>query len=58
MAPSTVLLDLPHELFTAVCQQLDLLDLARIAATCKRFRHGDGGLQTAELPTKPPAVVA
>jgi hypothetical protein len=45
-------------LFTAVCQQLDLPDLVRVAATCKCFRHGDGGLETVELPTKSPVVTA
>jgi alpha-tubulin suppressor-like RCC1 family protein len=41
---------------TAVCLQLDLRDLVLIAATCKRIRHGDGGLETVELPTKSPVV--
>jgi alpha-tubulin suppressor-like RCC1 family protein len=50
--------DLPLDLFTAVCQHLDLHDLIRVAETCKRFRHGDGGLETAELPTKSPVVTA
>jgi hypothetical protein len=52
------LLDLPLEVLTDVCLQLDLHDLVRVAATCKRFRHGDGGLETAELPTKSPVVTA
>jgi alpha-tubulin suppressor-like RCC1 family protein len=52
------LLDLRLDLFTAVCQQLDLYDLVRVAETCKRFRHGDSGLETAELPTKSPVVTA
>jgi hypothetical protein len=39
-----------------VCQQLDLLDLVRVAETCKRFRHG--GLETLELPTESPVVTA
>jgi hypothetical protein len=52
------LLDLPLEVLTCVCQQLDLRDLVRIAETCTRFRHGDGGLATAELPTKSPVVTA
>jgi hypothetical protein len=52
------ILDLPLELFTTVCQQLDLRDLVCVAATCKRFRHGDGGLETAELPTKSPVITA
>jgi alpha-tubulin suppressor-like RCC1 family protein len=50
------MLDLPLDLFTTVCQQLDLQDLVRVAETCKRFRYGDGGLDTAELPTKSPVV--
>jgi hypothetical protein len=45
------ILDLPLELLLAVCLQLDLCDLVRVAATCTRFCHGDGGLKTAELPT-------
>jgi hypothetical protein len=48
------LLDLPVDELTAICLQLDLHGLARIAATCKRFRHGDGELETVELPTKSP----
>jgi hypothetical protein len=32
-----------------VCGQLDFRDL-------KRFRHGDGGLEPVELPTKSPVV--
>jgi alpha-tubulin suppressor-like RCC1 family protein len=54
----TTLLDLPLEVLTCVCQHLDLRDLARVAATCKRLRHGDGGMETAELPTKSPMVTA
>jgi alpha-tubulin suppressor-like RCC1 family protein len=55
----TTLQDLPLlELFTAVCQQLDLRGLVRVAETCKRFRYGDSGLETAELPTKSPVVMA
>jgi alpha-tubulin suppressor-like RCC1 family protein len=52
------LTDLPLELFSAVCEQLDLHDLVRVAETCKRFRHGDGGPETVELPTKSPIVAA
>jgi hypothetical protein len=52
------ILDLPFDLFTAVCQQLDLRGLIFAAAACKRFRHGDGGLETSELPTKSPVVTA
>jgi hypothetical protein len=52
------LLDLPLEVLTGVCLQLDLHDLVRVAAMCKRFRHGDGGLETVELPTKAPVVMA
>jgi hypothetical protein len=55
---AALLLDLPLELLTGVCQQLDLHDLVRIAATCKRFRHGDGGSETLDLPTKSPVVMA
>jgi alpha-tubulin suppressor-like RCC1 family protein len=57
MARQSVL-DLPLDLFTAVCLQLDLHDLVRVAATCRRLRHGDTGLETAELPTKSPVVAA
>lgn len=39
-----------------MCQQLDLLDIVRVAETCKGIRHGDGGLKTAEIPTKAPMV--
>jgi hypothetical protein len=52
------LLDLPLEVLTCVCQQLDLHALVRVAETCRRFRHGDGGLETVELPTKSPVVIA
>jgi hypothetical protein len=45
-------------LFTAVCEHLSLHDLVHLAAACKRFLHGDGGLETAELPTKSPVVAA
>jgi hypothetical protein len=55
---SATMLDLPLDLFATVCQQLDLQDLVRVAETCKRFRYGDGGLETAELPTKLPVVTA
>jgi hypothetical protein len=37
-----------------VCDQLDLRGLIRAAETCKRFRHGEGGLETVELPTSSP----
>jgi hypothetical protein len=43
---------------TGICQQLDLRDLVRVATTCERLRHGDGGLDTTELPTKSPVVAA
>jgi hypothetical protein len=46
---AAALLDLPLELLTCVCLQLDFRDLIRVAETCKRFRHGDGGLETVEL---------
>jgi hypothetical protein len=43
---------------TCVCLQLENHDLVRVAQTCKRFRHGDGGLETLELPTKSAVVTA
>jgi hypothetical protein len=52
------LLDLPLEMLTCVCRHLDLRDLARVAGTCKRLRHGDSGLETVELPTKSPVVTS
>jgi alpha-tubulin suppressor-like RCC1 family protein len=54
----SALLDLPLEVLTGVCEQLDFRDLIRVAETCKRFRHGDGELESAELPTKSPVVTA
>jgi alpha-tubulin suppressor-like RCC1 family protein len=54
----TALLDLPLEVLADVCLQLDLRDLVCLAETCKRVRHGDGGLETVELPIKSPAVMA
>jgi hypothetical protein len=48
------LLDLPLELLTDVCLQLNLRDLVHVAATCKHLRYGNGGLETVELPTKFP----
>jgi hypothetical protein len=50
------LLELPLEVLTDVCLELQLFDLVRVAATCKRFRHGEGGQETAELPSKSPVV--
>jgi hypothetical protein len=41
---------------TAVFRQLEIQDLVRVAGTCKGVRHGDGGLETVELPTKSPVV--
>jgi hypothetical protein len=62
MAPTAVeassLLDLPLEVLTNVCLQLDLGPLVRVAQSCKRFRHGEGGLETAELTTQSPVVTA
>jgi hypothetical protein len=62
MAPTSSeassLLDLPLEVLTSVCLQLDLRALVRVAETCKRFRHGEGALETADLPTKSPVVTA
>jgi alpha-tubulin suppressor-like RCC1 family protein len=52
------LLDLPLETLLGVCLHLDLHDLVRVAETCKRFRHGEGGLETVELPTMSPVVTA
>jgi hypothetical protein len=52
----SALLDLPMEMFTGICHHLGLRGLVRIAATCKRFRHGEGGLETLRLPTKSPVV--
>jgi hypothetical protein len=43
---------------TDVCLKLDLHGLVRFAAVCRRFRHGDGGLETVELPTKSPVLTA
>jgi hypothetical protein len=54
----TALLDLPLEVLTDVCLRLGLRDLVCVAATCSRFRHGEGGIETVELPTKSPAVAA
>jgi alpha-tubulin suppressor-like RCC1 family protein len=56
MCDEASLLGLPLELITAVCQQLDPRALVRFAATCTRFRYGEDGLETAELPTKSPVV--
>jgi hypothetical protein len=56
--PKSALLDLPLEELVCVCQQLDVRDLVRVAAACKRLRHGDGSPETAELPTKSPVVTA
>jgi hypothetical protein len=55
---AAALLDLPLEVLTGVCEQLDLFQLIRVAATCKRFRHGDSGLETVDLPTKSAVVLA
>jgi alpha-tubulin suppressor-like RCC1 family protein len=52
------MLDLPLELLTGVFLQLAIRDLNRIGATCKRLRHGDGGLETAEMLTNLPVVSA
>jgi hypothetical protein len=50
-------LDLPLDLLTAICLQLDLFNLVRVSATCKLFRNGDGALET-ELPTTSPVALA
>jgi hypothetical protein len=55
---AAALLDLPLEVLIDVCEQLDFRDLIRVAETCKRFPYGDGGLETAELPTKSPVAAA
>jgi alpha-tubulin suppressor-like RCC1 family protein len=55
---SAALLDLPLEVLVDVCEQFDFCDLICIAATCQRFRYGDRGLATVELPTKSPVVRA
>jgi alpha-tubulin suppressor-like RCC1 family protein len=55
---STTLLDLPLDFLTAVCQHIDVRDVVRVGATCKRLRHGEGGLETVELPTKSPVFTA
>jgi hypothetical protein len=59
-APSSsepvLLQDLPLEVLTHVCQHLGLVDLVHFAQSCRRFRHGDGGLETLELPTKSPVI--
>jgi hypothetical protein len=49
---------LSQDELTAVCLQLDLRSLVRIAETCKCFRYGDAGLETEELPTKSPVITA
>jgi hypothetical protein len=43
---------------TNVCQHLDLRDVVRASEACKRLRHGDGALETVDLPTKSPVVTA
>jgi hypothetical protein len=48
--------ELSLEVLTHLCQHLDLRDLVRVSASCKRFRHG--GLETVELPTESPVVTA
>jgi hypothetical protein len=57
-APELVLQDLPLKVLTHVCQQLGLVDLVRVARSCKGVRHGvrHGRLATVELPTKSPVV--
>jgi alpha-tubulin suppressor-like RCC1 family protein len=55
---AAALLDLAIEVLTCVCLQLDLRDLIRVGQTCKRFRHGESGLELVELPTKSPYVTA
>jgi alpha-tubulin suppressor-like RCC1 family protein len=55
---AAALLDMPLEALIDVCEKLAFRDLIRVSATCKRFRHGDGGLETVKLPTKAPVVMA
>jgi hypothetical protein len=52
------LLNLPLEVLTDVCLQLELRDLLCLADACERLRHGDGGRETEELPTKSAVVTA
>jgi hypothetical protein len=52
------LLDLPLEILTDLCLQLDLRDLVRLAGTCKRIRLGDGWLDVVDGPTKSPVITA
>jgi alpha-tubulin suppressor-like RCC1 family protein len=47
---------LPLEMLAHVCRHLGLRDLARVAATCKRLRHG--GTATVERPTRSPVINA
>jgi hypothetical protein len=54
----SALLDLPLEVLADVCQRLGLRGLVSIAATCSPFRHGEGGTETVELPTKSPVITA
>jgi hypothetical protein len=56
--PNATLLDLPLEILTGLCQQLGPQVFICVAETCKRLRHGDGGPETVELPTKSPVVTA
>jgi hypothetical protein len=52
------LLDLPLEVLADVCLRLGLRDILCVADTSDCLRHGDGRLETAELPTKSPVVTA
>lgn len=52
------LLELPLEILTHVCQQLDVRSLARVDMTCTHFRHGDGRLEMLDLLTKWPVAMA
>jgi alpha-tubulin suppressor-like RCC1 family protein len=47
---------LPAELLPAILQHLDERQLLRLANTCKKFRYGDGGMETVELPTASPVA--
>jgi hypothetical protein len=50
------MLDLVLELVLDACAQLGLRDLVRIAAVCRRFRHG--AMETVELSTDSAVVTA
>jgi hypothetical protein len=49
---------LKQDELTAVCLHLDVRGLVCLSQASKIFRHGDSGLETAELPTKSPVIMA